>query len=322
MTTTKDKSYPACAKRTAEKLTWAISAVLLGCIGHGVALADEPLRAYAELRGCTDPSVTGAAVLTEEISDEGVKTVAVSLDVLGLAQFTKHAVHIHEVAACDPCSAAQGHFDPGPNSNSNPDGNHPFHAGDLVNLEVDANGIGTMLTKTTRVTLSPGPLSVFDDNGSAFIVHVNPDSYCPDGVVGGCAGGARAACGIIKPAAATQCVRQKELKYDKDKFKAKLVNVFNDTLTVNTYQLSWPSALGDLREIKIGGKKVFNKRRPPPTTFISEADFIGKLKDRQIKRGGESDIEVKFSRKADNPNTAKFASVLTTVENCLATTNP
>jgi hypothetical protein len=24
-----------------------------------------------------------------------------------------------------------------------------------------------------------------------------PDTYCPDGVVAGCAGGARAACGII-----------------------------------------------------------------------------------------------------------------------------
>jgi hypothetical protein len=59
------------------------------------------------------------------------------------------------------------------------------------------NGVGTLRTTTTRVTLSPGPLSVFDGNGSAIIIHVSPDSYCPDGVVAGCAGGARAACGVI-----------------------------------------------------------------------------------------------------------------------------
>ena len=35
-------------------------------------------------------------------------------------------------------------------------------------------------------------------DGSAFIVHVNPDTYCPDGAVAGCAGGARAACGVIE----------------------------------------------------------------------------------------------------------------------------
>jgi Cu/Zn superoxide dismutase len=40
-------------------------------------------------------------------------------------------------------------------------------------------------------------LSLFDANGSAFIIHVNPDTYCPAGAVAGCAGGARAACGVI-----------------------------------------------------------------------------------------------------------------------------
>ena len=52
---------------------------------------------------------------------------------------------------------------------------------------------------TSRVSLSDGPLSLFDEDGSAFIIHVQPDSYCPDGVVAGCAGGARAACGVILP---------------------------------------------------------------------------------------------------------------------------
>jgi Cu-Zn family superoxide dismutase len=69
----------------------------------------------------------------------------------------------------------------------------------LINIEVGHNGKGSLKTTTSRITLSPGPLSLFDANGSAFIIHVNEDSYCPDGAVAGCAGGARAACGIILP---------------------------------------------------------------------------------------------------------------------------
>jgi Cu-Zn family superoxide dismutase len=56
-----------------------------------------------------------------------------------------------------------------------------------------------MKTKTSRITLSPGPLSVFDADGSAFIIHDFEDTYCPEGVAAGCAGGSRAACGIIVP---------------------------------------------------------------------------------------------------------------------------
>lgn len=159
------------------------------------AQASHIVRAAATLDGCTDPNVSGFALLTERPSSEGVKLVDLVLQVSGLPA-GKHGVHIHEVANCTPCAAAGGHFDPGPASNSSPDGNHPYHSGDLINVNV-VGSFGIMLTTTSRVTLSPGPLSIFDLNGSAFIVHVDPDTYCPAGVVAGCAGGARAACGII-----------------------------------------------------------------------------------------------------------------------------
>ena len=145
--------------------------------------------------GCTDSGIGGFALLREARSDEGVKEVTITLVVTGLTD-GKHAVHLHETAACEPCGAAGGHFDPGPNSNSSPDGNHPFHLGDLINVE-SRNGLGVMQTTTSRVTLSPGVLSLFDDDGSAFIIHKNPDTYCPDGEEAGCAGGGRDACGII-----------------------------------------------------------------------------------------------------------------------------
>lgn len=161
----------------------------------------QPIQARARIVSCDNPELTlGNAALTERASDEGVKQVDVFIRLRrGALPAGKHAVHIHETGQCAPCSAAAGHFDPGPNSNSSPDGNHPFHAGDLINIEVDERGSGTLFTTSTRISLSPGPLSLFDGDGSAIVIHAEPDSYCPEGEVAGCAGGARAACGIIRP---------------------------------------------------------------------------------------------------------------------------
>lgn len=159
---------------------------------------DRSVRAIAEIRGCTDPNIVGSAGLIERPSKEGIKQVDIRLRMRGLSDGA-HAVHIHEVGQCVPCAAAGGHFDPGPAGNSSPDGNHPYHSGDLVNIHVK-NGRGVLRTTTSRITLSPGPLSIFDKDGSAFIIHVNPDTYCPGGEVAGCAGGARLACGVIQPA--------------------------------------------------------------------------------------------------------------------------
>jgi Cu-Zn family superoxide dismutase len=157
----------------------------------------EPVRALAVISSCTgDPAVKGRLELVEHPSVEGVKLVDVSLEVQGLPD-GKHAVHIHEAGNCTPCSEAKGHFDPGPAGKSAPDGNHPYHSGDLINVEVKG-AVGRMQTITSRITLSPGPLSVFDKDGSSVIIHADPDTYCPEGEIKGCAGGARVACGVIE----------------------------------------------------------------------------------------------------------------------------
>ena len=182
----------------------AAAALLMGMAA--TAGADD-LQASAEIKGCTDPGISGEAMLTEKTSPEGIKEVTVKMKVKGLTD-GKHAVHIHEVGACEPCGAAKGHHDPGPFGQSRPDSagdevpagdiNHPYHMGDLVNIEV-SNGVGTMKHTTNRITLSPGLLSILDDNGSSFIIHTNPDTYCDEeaDLKKGCAGGSRDACGII-----------------------------------------------------------------------------------------------------------------------------
>jgi len=184
--------------------------MLVGLLAMPAVILADGATAVAEIKGCTNAAITGQATLREQVTPEGVKEVTVEMTVKGLPD-GKHAVHIHEVGSCEPCAAAGGHHDPGPFGEPRPDTasdstpatdiNHPFHMGDLINLEVK-NGVGKLQHTTNRVTLAPGKLSVFDTDGSTIIVHAQSDTYCDEEseLKKGCAGGAREACGILRPA--------------------------------------------------------------------------------------------------------------------------
>ena len=62
---------------------------------------------------------------------------------------------------------------------------------------VGANGQGQMKITTTRVTLSPGPLSLLDADGTAIIIHGNPDQGTTGEPKSGVSGGPRVACGVV-----------------------------------------------------------------------------------------------------------------------------
>lgn len=159
----------------------------------------EIKKAYAEMIG---DSISGRADLTEfEFGDQKIVKIVLKLkgDPTKLTP-GKHAVHIHEKAACD-CEGfkcAGGHFDPGPNGNSDPDANHPFHAGDLPNITIDENGEGTLEALNTKVTLSPGPLSLLKEDGTSIMVHAKTDPYSGGAPGSGVSGGPRLSCGTIK----------------------------------------------------------------------------------------------------------------------------
>jgi superoxide dismutase, Cu-Zn family len=143
----------------------------------------------------------GTVLFTQSPADDNFPTPEVNVvaRVEGLTPGL-HGFHVHETGVCVPpnFATAGGHFDPGPAGNSTPvDANHPFHTGDLPNLEVNNAGIGHLRATTSRFTLSLGGNSVFDVNGSAVVVHQNPDL----GVTGlvGASGGPRVACGVIEP---------------------------------------------------------------------------------------------------------------------------
>jgi Cu-Zn family superoxide dismutase len=175
-----------------------VCVVAAGVLAGSAASADEIVRARARILSCTDGSVVGMAQLFEQPSSEGVKIVDVFLSVKGLDP-GKHGVHIHEVGACEPCSAAGSHLDLGPKGSNVPvTENHPYHSGDLVNVRVERHGEGRLATSTSRIALSKGNLSILDEDGSSIVIHLLPDLYCADPTDPNCAGGGRAACGIIQ----------------------------------------------------------------------------------------------------------------------------
>jgi len=173
----------------------------LGAMGRSSAPA--VLTAKADIAGPMGSGISGTAVFVQ-VGTGILPTVQVVVTVEGLAPGSKHGFHIHENGSCAdspgppvvPFGGAGGHFDPGPFGNSAPpDTNHPFHMGDLPNLKADSHGRATFITTTSRITLSPGPITILDGNGSAVIVHALEDlgtTGLPPG-----AGGARIACGMI-----------------------------------------------------------------------------------------------------------------------------
>lgn len=107
-----------------------------------------------------------------------------------------YAIHIHETGACEAPSfeSAGGHYAPRGHAHGvlHPDG---MHAGDLLNVHVPANGELRIERLAAHVTLDPAAdHTLFDDDGSAIVVHAGTDDYIsqPSGEAG-----ARALCGEV-----------------------------------------------------------------------------------------------------------------------------
>ena len=176
-------------------------AVIAGCSRHYTGKLEQKLHAKAMIAG---PGITGEAKLDQEY--EGRVRIVLKLEGTPESKLTpgRHAIHIHETGACEPFTAANGHYDGHVDPQVNPEanvtpglGNHPYHLGDLPNLMVDESRKGSLYTMTSRVTLSPGLATLFDKDGSAFIIHALEDKYLPDPPTKDAPGGPRIACGVI-----------------------------------------------------------------------------------------------------------------------------
>jgi Cu-Zn family superoxide dismutase len=121
--------------------------------------------------------------------------VLLALSVKGLPA-GEHAFHIHAVGKCEaPFTSAGGHFNPASKKHGMM-AMEGAHAGDMPNLHIPASGELMVEVMNTAVTLEKGkPNSVFDEDGSAVVIHAGKDDYKTDPTGGA---GDRIACGVVQ----------------------------------------------------------------------------------------------------------------------------
>lgn len=109
----------------------------------------------------------------------------------------EHGFHLHTRGRCTApdFTSAGGHLNPSDASHGSlsPDGKH---LGDMPNLTIGANRTGTAQV-VLEGNASEILADIFDDDGTAVVVHAGPDDYVTDPAG---AAGARIACGVLSPA--------------------------------------------------------------------------------------------------------------------------
>ncbi|MDQ4420532.1 superoxide dismutase family protein [Sphingobium sp. DEHP117] len=162
--------------------------VLAGCASTTNGMADAPAvvagAALADGQGASKGDLTISKV------DGGLR---LTLRASGISPGV-HGVHIHMVGSCvaPAFTSAGGHWNPlgKQHGMQNPAGPHE---GDLPNIEIGADGTGT-LTATIPATLSDGANPMLDADGASIVIHAGPDDMKTD--PSGNSGG-RIACGVI-----------------------------------------------------------------------------------------------------------------------------
>jgi superoxide dismutase, Cu-Zn family len=151
------------------------------------AIAGEQ-EATATLEAKSGSNLSGEASFTKKNGGE----VDFEIHIEGVSPGL-HAVHIHEVGDCsaDDGSSAGGHWNP-TGEDHGKWGVHPFHLGDIGNIEVGENGQGTLSLTTDLWNLDQN--SDHSVLGKAIIVHAGADDFTtqPSGAAGG-----RIGCGVI-----------------------------------------------------------------------------------------------------------------------------
>lgn len=123
------------------------------------------------------------------------KGVKIAVDITKLPP-DDHAIHIHENGVCTgpKFDSAGGHFAPTTKGHGF-DSHEGFHAGDMANITVGADGKGKFEIVNSNVTMEAGATSVMKTGGTALVIHEKADDYKsqPAGNAG-----SRLACGEIK----------------------------------------------------------------------------------------------------------------------------
>lgn len=152
------------------------------------ALPEPKPAAFAKLESKSGATVMGKA----EFFVTGME-VRVQLDVTGTMP-GKHAVHLHEKGDCssEDGESAGAHWNPKGHEHGKLD-ESPAHLGDIGNLEVDAEGKGSLSFSTIHWKV--GTKTDNDILGKALVIHEGEDDFTsqPAGNAG-----KRIACGVVR----------------------------------------------------------------------------------------------------------------------------
>lgn len=136
----------------------------------------------------------GSTIGWANLTEDSTGRLHLNVQVEGLSPGL-HGVHLHATGQCvgPAFTSAGGHHNPLSLQHGldNPAG---AHAGDLPNLRVNEAGRGHLDVTSDGATLSIGPTTLFDADGSAIVIHANEDDQITNPTGNS---GARIACGVI-----------------------------------------------------------------------------------------------------------------------------
>ncbi len=155
----------------------AVAGLSIGCTDH----SNNPQIAAATV---SLVNTSGASVGTADLTQTNDGVVSLTVTVTGGLPTGVHGIHFHEVGVADPkatpaFSTSGEHYNPASRQHGleNPQGTH---AGDLPNVVIDAQGKGTLVTTTDRISLTDASKTLFDANGSSLIIHAGVDDQKTD----------------------------------------------------------------------------------------------------------------------------------------------
>ncbi len=203
----------AATRQSAKTVALIVATLATPAFAQDARLAQSPERfaaphlpRSAEQRHFAAPARTPAltakaALATADGKDVGTVTLTQMRNGVRLRLALKdlppgeHAFHIHAVGKCEPPFTSAGpHFNPEMKKHGlrSRDG---YHAGDMRNLRVAANGKLSATVMNSAVTLEKGkPNSLFQEGGTSIVIHANKDDDISDPAGNA---GERIACGVI-----------------------------------------------------------------------------------------------------------------------------
>jgi Cu-Zn family superoxide dismutase len=168
-----------------------LGALSLGFVCASTTVFAQPTQQAAATFFDLQGQKIGSATLTQTASG-----VLIEIDASNLPD-GEHGFHIHETGVCDAAGgfkSSGGHFEPAQHQHGY-EAEQGSHAGDMPNQFAAADGKLRAHVLNPNVTLADGPASVLDADGSALVLHADPDDYRsqPAGNAGD-----RIACAVIE----------------------------------------------------------------------------------------------------------------------------